>query len=351
MSLLKRKVIMEVCSNCFDDLELKEFVITNSKKKGQCDFCISTNEPTALVPLAELLDFFTGFLEIFEEDKSSGIPLNKILLDEWNVFNPDANINGLLEAIISNSKSIKLKSFKDKVAYLNEITECTSYWETLKKELKWNRRFLTNVDNIFDLGWDSFFDTKSDLAMDQIFYRARIHKKDGQKGYEKDKMGCPPKTSTTNGRANPEGIPFLYLSRDLHTTFYETRVTFLDEVSVGSFKTITGKKIVVDDFTNEGSPFLNMNNMLNYTKSRLLKKAISKDLSKPIRRYDSQLEYIPTQFICEFIRYVTGSDGIVFNSSLHKGGVNYVLFDESKLECIKVEKHHVTAVDIMTKKD
>jgi hypothetical protein len=162
-------------------------------------------------------------------------------------------------------------------------------------------------------------------------------------------MGCPDKSNAPAGRANPQGIPYLYLSKSIETTLYEIRATFLDDVSVGTFIIKNDSKIILVDFTESPNLFLNVDEIVDYTKSMLLKRYISKELSKPIRRYDSELEYIPTQFICEFIRHFTGADGILFNSSLHKGGKNIVLFDQDKVECISVTKHRVTKINIETK--
>jgi len=82
----------------------------------------------------------------------------------------------------------------------------------------------------------------------------------------------------------------------------------------------------------------------------LLKKKISADLSKPHRRYDSELEYIPTQFICEFIKHLTGADGIKFSSSLDsEKGNNIVLFATDKVKCISVEGIRINQVKINSK--
>jgi hypothetical protein len=51
----------------------------------------------------------------------------------------------------------------------------------------------------------------------------------------------------------------------------------------------------------------------------------SRDLSKPVRPHKSELEYLPTQFICEYIKSLRYK-GIIFNSSFGNG-VNYVAFD------------------------
>ncbi len=124
------------------------------------------------------------------------------------------------------------------------------------------------------------------------------------------------------------------------------RATYLDEVSIGTFKVKEGKEIILVDFNEDASVFSKVDKIVEYTKSMLLKKSISKDLSKPIRRYDSELEYIPTQFICEYIRYITDKKGIIFNSSLHNGGKNIVLFEQDKVERINVDLHCITNVDI-----
>jgi hypothetical protein len=76
--------------------------------------------------------------------------------------------------------------------------------------------------------------------------------------------------------------------------------------------------------------------------------AISRDLSKPLLRYDSELEYVPTQMICEYCKTM-GADGISFESSLYESGKNYVLFNPSDAECIGVDEHVITKIDIIGK--
>jgi hypothetical protein len=158
-------------------------------------------------------------------------------------------------------------------------------------------------------------------------------------------MGCP-KTADSEGRANPKGIPYLYLCKDIETTFYETRASYLDYISIGIFKASKSNILKIVDFTKHLSPFNNATDIISFSKGKILRDIISKDLSKPLHRFDSELEYIPTQFICEFIRYFYDVDGIQFFSSLRKGGVNVVLFNEDKVVCSTVELHQISDVDI-----
>ncbi|WP_435255457.1 RES domain-containing protein [Tenacibaculum sp. A30] len=335
---------MIICSNCFDDLEVKKFIESNSKNIDDCSYCGETN--SLVVNLDELLDFFSEFLEVFTLDEEFGLPVLDLIHEDWMLFSGKTDSKRLLDDILEKISFLGIKSSNVSVVYIEEIQESVNYWDVLKDNLKWERRFLTDVDEIIDLGWDTFFSIETGLQKDKILFRARIHSVENNTTYPLEKMGSPPKENSTNGRANPEGIPYLYLSEDIQTTFYETRVTYLDELSVGSFMLKKEESVFLVDFTDYSSPFLSMGDMVNNAKSRLLQRKISFDLSKPIRRYDSQLEYLPTQFICEFIRYVTGADGIVFDSSLHEGGVNYVIFSKEKFECVGVKKYHINSINI-----
>lgn len=178
------------------------------------------------------------------------------------------------------------------------------------------------------------------LHVGQKLYRSRITPI-GQKKIKCDKMGCPPKELATAGRANPIGIPYLYLSDSAKTTYFEVRAVYLDQLSVGTFR--IQRELELVDFIYDVNLFIAYNDGSASLKEIVIKKkiidAISEDLSKPLRRYDSELEYVPTQLICEYCKRIVGADGISFESSLHKGGRNYVLFDDSSAKCIRVDSH------------
>jgi hypothetical protein len=339
---------MKVCVHCFNDLELKQFITSNSKEKGNCDYC-TTKINSELLDINELLDFFASFLGIFINN-TKGMPIVQLIQNDWNLFSSDLVCNNILSDILLILKST-LTSPQISVSYLNEIMECTSYWETLKEDIKWKNRYLTKLDTLDDFGWNRFFKHTIKISKKEKYYRARLHYSGDQKIFKKFDMGCPIQTKTLAGRANPLGIPYLYLSKEIKTTLYEIRATFLDEVSIGKFKVKKNQEVILVDFTEPASAFLHIDEIIEYTKSMLLKKIISLDLSKPMRRYDSELEYIPTQFICEYIKHFSdNADGILFNSSLHFGGKNIVLFDQSKVECISVSLYKVTKVEIDSEK-
>jgi hypothetical protein len=342
---------MKVCVHCFNDLELKQFILSNSKEKGQCDYC-KKNSNSELIEVGELLDFFAEFIQIFKFSVT-GVPLAQKIQKDWNLFSSEASCNNILSDILLALKSPFIDSTIT-VDYTDDIIECFSYWDTLKEEIKWEKRFLTNIDKLDELGWIRQLSQTVQLSNSKPLFRARLHYKDNQKGIKTVDMGCPNKFLVSAGRANPQGIPYLYLSKKVKTALYEVRASFLDEVSVGTFQIKDHSTINLVDFTAESvSAFSKIDAIVEFTKGMLLKRCISADLSKPIRRYDSEIDYIPTQFICEYVRYINNKDdqlidGIVYNSSLHSSGKNVVLFNQDKVECISVALHQVAKVKIQT---
>ncbi|MCD7936059.1 MAG: RES domain-containing protein, partial [Tannerellaceae bacterium] len=319
---------------------IRQFINSTSKEKGFCDYC---KEESFLINIEELLDFFIEFLSIFRGDEY-GIPLIDHIQNDWNLFK-SREIGKKLLCDIIQQKNVSDDWPENKTAYTYVIDECVRYWDNLKQSLKYQRRFLTNAERLDEYGWNSLFYINATINPNINLYRARIHFDGKMEPFKNHEMGSPPQEKATAGRANPSGIPYLYLSKSPETTIYETRSSYLDLLSIALFVSHPpGLNIV--DFTSHPSPLNYMGNMIELAKSKFLKEAISKDLSKPMRRFDSELEYIPTQFICEFIRYSTGADGIQFNSSLHKGGVNIVLFDPNMVKCVKVELHQITDVSI-----
>lgn len=334
---------MDVCPNCFSDkeIELKGFILS-SENIGTCKICDSTNVP--LLAIQELLDFFQELVDNFKKS-STGEPLNSKIQNNWNFFLNQKVGSEILNYALSKITT-EIQNSEELVDYTNDIIENFSYWEIFKDKLKFSNRFITDIGYLEELGWDGFFNTQYELKPTDQLFRARVHHKSNMKPFEFTEMMCPLPISVAGGRANPFGIPYLYLSDNPQTVLYEVRASYLDELSIGEFQLkeeFASVKIV--DFTEDTSLFQPTN--LNQTiKSKLLRNQISKDLSKPMRRYDNEIEYIPTQFICEFIRTFTGADGIKFSSSLHEGGNNIVMFNQDLMECTNVYLSKISSINL-----
>lgn len=337
---------MKVCSNCFSDKELKGFILTSSEI-GDCKVCSSTYQH--LLDISELYDFFQELLDNFKV-AGTGLALSSKIQSDWSFFSSNEVAVKILNFIIPKIHT-EITSSDDIVEYSDDITVNSGHWETLKDELKWKNRFVIDVHRLGkgEFNWDAFLrdiNILFNLNNKTELFRARIHNKSGIPVYPLNEMGCPPKELASGGRANPSGIPFLYLSEDENTVLYEVRASYLDEISIGVFQLREDTESVdIVDFTKD-SPLFQPEYVKEAIKGKLLRERISKDLSKPMRRYDSELEYIPTQFICEYIKIFTGAKGIRFRSSLHKQGNNIVFFEPELMNCKSVKKVKIRNISL-----
>lgn len=127
------------------------------------------------------------------------------------------------------------------------------------------------------------------------------------------------------GRANPKGIPYLYVATDKDTAMAEVRPWLGSKISVGQFK-------IIKDITLVNCSELHGENFVFYFKEPTAEKkeeAVWSDIdwafSNPVTPNDSVADYIPTQIIAELFKN-NGLDGIAYKSNLGKGH-NIVLFD------------------------
>lgn len=329
---------MKICANCFNDIEIKESVEGMPRENGICECCGAESE---VVDISEVEDFFCELLGLFEKD-DNGRPVSAIIEQDWNIFASIASSNKILEDILNRNNFAF--SINDKVSYIQDVKECLNVWDELKKEVQTEKRYFSNIGS-FD--WSSYIKGNFKVPKGTVYYRSRVIPADKDYLTSKD-MGCPPAEKATAGRANPIGIPYLYLCDNIDTTFYEIRAVYLDKVSVGRF--VIQRDLDLVDFNTDTNLFYafnseNNDSLIEVIKHKILFKKISADLSKPLRRYDTEIEYVPTQLICEYCKH-NGADGIMFKSSLHKSGTNIVLFNKDDAKCTKVYVKEITNVTI-----
>lgn len=330
---------MLICEKCFADNEMRSEVVSYATSEGVCEVSQLQGK---LIDSSWFSDFFEALLLLFELSEE-GMPVADIVQQDWHLFSNNRIAEVLLNETLQ-SLSLVFK-IKDNVDYSIDIKERVGIWERLKKNVKEESRFFTNLDEFERYNYL----TKGDknLVVDTILYRSRITPY-GREILETSEMGCPPPNLATAGRANPLGIPYLYLSDSAQATYFEVRAVYLDRLSVGKFRISQPLDLV--DFCYDINLYLSYVDGDTSLKEVVIKKKIinriSRDLSKPLRRYDSKIEYVPTQLICEFCKEYVRADGICFESSLYRGGLNYVLFNPQTARCIDVECHEITKINI-----
>jgi len=244
--------------------------------------------------------------------------------DTWNSFEDEIiqgnrfflesnqKISDLIESCISHAtytlgKGEKLyraryftfSDYPDHLKKLNEYFKQLNKSDILIKMLNgtWNELLTPEINEIFE-----------NVYQDDFW------------GFNKEKYDAPPLDKATSGRANPEGISYLYTSENYKTAISELRPIFGQEISVAEIRII--KSLCLFDFT---STIQDING--KYLNEKIILNAINDKMSKP--NYGNEMDYLPTQYICEMLKNKYNFDGIRFKSSLVENGNNIVLFNTS----------------------
>jgi hypothetical protein len=334
---------MLCCTNCFKFDEIKAIINDISTTIGVCDYCGSSD--IKVIDAREIIEPFQPLLAIYEISSVGGTLLCDILQSEWKIFNlPSNKINDLFSDMFSDEKSLDKSIFSKLVVNKTHNHRFPKIlvlqWTALRTEIiEKNRFFLETVIDLDQLK-TYLYDKEIFYRKGQKFFRGRIST---ESGLLKDDIGKPPKDKATAGRANPKGIPYLYLSTDKETTLYETRATYLDYITIGSFQLKEDIRIVKLRSVEITNPF--EEKLFEKLLYQPFLKRLESDLAQPLRRFDSELDYLPTQYICEYIKFI-GFDGVEYGSAMNKGGINIAIFDDSKFECVDLEVVEIKKIEI-----
>jgi len=348
---------MKCCAECFKDIHIRN-TIEKQGVIGDCDYCSHKN--VAVYDIAAtpnpIADAIIGLVQTYSvSDSPEAKPLKIALHDDWDIFSAGAAtiqtlVTDLCSSLISfdsdvMTKNVAITQLHDS-DFLNEFGVVRGLrWEQFAESIKFENRFHSGMFNA-----DAFASFLSIIAKPYPagieFYRARITN-DGN-GFSVQEMKAPPKGNRSAGRVNPEGIGILYLSSDEKTVLNEVRANTFDYVSVGKLRAKADIKVVNLSGISATSPFLYQAELEKYAANRKVFQEIAREIAKPLRRSDSPLEYLPTQYIAEFIKS-QGYDGVEYASTLRAGGYNIAIFDEMMFECVSVNTVEVTKIQYETR--
>lgn len=348
---------MNCCINCFSSDYLNQ-IIAKNHTLGNCDFCNSQN--ISIFNPSELNLFFQNILDLYEVNELGNSIEDQIAKDfEGKVFAKKlieaGSIKKLLFEIIKDDllsysglfeNSVRLKYIK---LDFNEviIQDLELSWDKFSDEIKHINRF--HLVNNLDLEKlkSLFKHFAKDLPKGKNFFRARIC--DSFEGFPINQMANPPIEKAKSGRANPMGISYLYLGSNLDTTLYEARASLFDYVCVADFR-LEDNIQVINLSKNTYDPFvLAENDSLEEVMmhSQFIEK-LNQELSKPRRRNDSELDYLPTQYLSELIKSM-GYAGIEYQSSLNSTGTNLAVFIPDVFKCIDVNVYDIEKITLQSK--
>jgi hypothetical protein len=332
----------QCCPECFDDRGLRKNIIPSlSSARGTCGFCGSTN--VVLVEPRKLADVFEMLISIYEPDPS-GMSLVEWMKEDWQLFSHPhmdvAHTKELLSEILDDGDIVR-KAFSPSATYKSEGL---IRWETLRDELMWENRYFLDVK----LDTDRLAELLDHLPADDMptrWYRARILT--DETPYPIDQMGAPPKRLATYGRANPTGIPYLYLGSLPETAAAEVRPHTGEVACVADFTMSAPLKVV--DLRNPRklvSPFLLADaSAIGQLRADItFLERLGEELTRPVLPRSAAIDYIPSQYLCEFIKK-SGKDGVVYRSSV-SSGMNLALFDPAKAVGGDVLLYNISRVSV-----
>lgn len=337
------------CPECFGDPYLaREFFGKISTYKGDCAYCQAKGQ--FLLAPSCLKDKFELLADIYTQNQD-GKPLVSWFKSDWALFtNTHMHplvAQGLLTDIFDDGERTRRNFLPIK----DPGTAAFEGWEKLRRELKHENRFFTTAEFKIDLiaKYLPLLEVDPVLDIQDEWFRARIQ--DDINPYSADKMGAPPEHLASHGRANPAGIPYLYVASDETTAISEVRPHTGNMACLAAFHPNQNLKVV--DLRNPRvsvSPFReiydeDMDTYLEGLRSIVgFLEKLGDELKRPVLPKMAATDYIPTQYLCEFIKK-SGYHGVLYASSVG-GGVNMALFNPSYATVGAVKQVSISRVSV-----
>lgn len=349
------------CTICFEDLYLQEYILHNGELSN-CDFC--DQEGVKCIDVKILQELFEPLIELYEpvinfmsSDELSDYEGNFVweeLTWKWGIFNDVEIAKSIITSMFcpSDPKDGRPLLLDYHVVFTLDyyvdvdVSQATEIkWDILSDQIKFHDRFLHKPKELnLNLLLELFQNLEYTIEAGNDFYRARNSYRNNF--FESSKMGMPPSNRTIGGRANPAGIPYLYLATDPNTAISEIRPNITDFITVGKFNAI--KNIITIDL-RKVSPFhfTLSENFLEGIELIGFFNRLASDLTIPINSNDSFLDYLPTQYLSEFFKQ-NGWDGIMYKSSFGPGH-NLALFSEEKVQCLEITHYEIINTSFETR--
>lgn len=353
-----------VCYRHINDYAIEAFIKENAEN-GYCDYC---KRKRKVVEFETMMKFIMGGIMEFYEDaaefmryESSEGGYQGTIYDPQELIDDEVNLqitnDDLREHIID---CIDDRAWSDPTTYYESSRQILGYlWNYFKDIVKHRSRYMfakTTKLKSFSYEQNAYgimddigervhtFGLIKALPKKTVIYRCRQHEADEDID-DASKIASPPAASAKYAnRMSPAGISMFYGAFDAATAKAET----IDETIIKE-----RPKLSTAVFTNNESL-----NMIDLTELPPIPSIFDQekrseiysigflwdfvaDLSAPIKHDGMEhIEYIPTQVVTEYFRYVFDSkdgkeiDGIIYPSSRKKNGKACVFFIDND-ECIE----------------
>ena len=350
---------MQCCTMCFSNTNIQSY-IDEYEEIGTCDYC--GNECVAVLEVSALGGYVRTCLRKGYEDPSTvDIPylflethvqtIMDVLDFEEEIFSDELEweirkqlVSDLLKKSAPDYRDIAQGAINEFEDEDTEVVLRGDFYDEdddffIRRTWKGFKEIVMHGNRFFDLSGNQvrtemletfdmvFKEMVIELDEGMILFRARKNMPSGLDVLDRiePEIGPPPANRAIGLRMNPTGISYLYLAEDIDTCKEEIKANKGEKVGVGHFKMIEPLRLVdlsqVSSLKNASIFSQDYNHELNWIKPFL--DEFCQEISKPIEE-NHDLEYVPTQLLCEYIRF-KGYDGIRYRSSM-TGKDCYTLF-------------------------
>ncbi|WP_171025824.1 HEPN-associated N-terminal domain-containing protein [Hymenobacter jeollabukensis] len=354
-------IIETVCSKHFADQYLRAF-INQTGTRQLCDVCQESRKCADVAAIAQRIE--QDLRREYEPLWQSDLPYNP---DEDRFpFGPPIDTNELIESetsidpyeiIEAICKEIETKEWARQDWILPQSDYMRYGWQSFSRIVKHRMRFVffseKNHRLFSDIDSDSLHPQEVLKEVGKLIkwlkitheyppgslnlVRARQHMRN-EAPKNADSLGAPPDKYAQANRMSPAGISMFYGAFDKETCLAEI-VDYdwkASSVTYGSFTNRVALRLIDFSMAFKFPSLFNpgYNGNANYLREGIVfLNAFVQDLRKPISKKDVHIEYVPTQIVCEYLRYMYAGgqiDGLIYESAKHRGGRCVVLFVDNK---------------------
>lgn len=357
-----------VCFSCFEDYALKQFIRSRSVANS-CSYCGRTSSEPIAAEIDDVADLILEGIRYEYEDAVENVGYDS---GEGGYLLPTMVTSELLERIFDD-EDLGAGLVKDLIYALPDANwvhidpydlpeddRLKTDWDGFCRQVKHETRYMffrlpiqdaKQIPEDLSAPYEVLFrlgeiiqkiELIKNIPVGFKLFRVRCHSP-GETFRTACELGPPPPDCAIHSnRMSPAGIPMFYGALDLRTAIMETynaddRLSLI--ITKATFETL--KPLRVLDLTSlPECPSLFDAERRHLRTAVSFMQAFALDASKSIARDGREhIEYVPTQVVAEYFRHVyRGEDGGVINgifyaSSQNPGGVDCVLFCDSRNCC------------------
>lgn len=347
-----------VCSQHFEDKYLRSLV-EEKGHQGTCSYCGRKGIVSDMYDLGEQIAWRVGLYFIdssnadlqlakyYYDDDDEVIPgfqrvgdfvlpaentvyeSTQEMMFDLGLFTDDDELNEDIADIFSTDTWVSKDIYEE-----DQTVHLAVLWEKFCKDVTHSRRFTFLATPEYE-GYDNILERLHEIIIEQglckalrkgtVLYRARKVDDSNEKFAFKDITAAPDSNAFPN-RMSPAGISMFYASFDKKTPMRECVGDGSSAMIVGKFKTKRQLRVIdltlipTTSFWTDG-----------WQENKFLHQ-FNEEVTKPINPEDkNHLQYVPTQVITEYFRYMFRDamnlpiDGLIYGSSKTKER-NIVLF-------------------------